>query len=413
MGVASLLAFLVPTACALTLAYLAMRQGARIRALVGRIENAVRTDALTGLLNRRAFEEQLELELERVRRGGGPLTVIVGDLDSFALVNEQHGHAAGDAALERVAASLAKWKRRIDHAARIGGEEFAVLLPDTDEGGAFLVAERLRRAIHRLFGDSPVELTISFGVASHPEHGEDGVALLASALSAVAGAKQMGGDRSVIHSAEVARLLDGRSAGGHGDLQLATVIALAEALDIRDTGTAKHSHTVARYAELMARELGLEPDRVERVRLAGVLHDVGKIGVSDRVLSKPGPLDAAEWRELRTHPEIAARLLSRAEFDDLRSWILAHHERPDGMGYPYGLSGAAIPLEPRILAVADAYEAMTADRVYRPAIGQQAAREELEAGAGSQFDAEVVDALLRALDRLGDAAATLGPRFAR
>ena len=288
-----------------------------------------------------------------------------------------------------------------------------MLLPDTDEGGAFLVAERLRRAIHRQFGDSPLGLTISFGVASHPEHGEDGVGLLASALGAVAGAKQLGGDRSVIHSPEVARLLDGRAPGGHGDLQLATVVALAEALDIRDTGTAKHCHTVARYAELMSRELGLEPERVERVRLAGVLHDVGKVGVSDHVLSKPGPLDAAEWRELRTHPEIAARLLSRGEFDDLRSWILAHHERPDGGGYPYGLSGAAIPLEARILAVADAYEAMTADRVYRPALGQAAAREELEAGAGSQFDGVVVEALLTALDRMGEAATTLGPRFAR
>ena len=413
MGVAPLLAFLVPTACAIALVYVVLRQRARIDTLVGRIENAVRTDSLTGLLNRRAFEEQLELELERVRRGAGPLSVIVGDLDSFALVNEQHGHAAGDAALALVAASLVKWKRRIDHASRIGGEEFAVLLPDTDEGGAFLVAERLRRAIHRQFGDSPLGLTISFGVASHPEHGEDGVGLLASALGAVAGAKQLGGDRSVIHSPEVARLLGGRAPGGHGDLQLATVVALAEALDIRDTGTAKHCHTVARYAELMSRELGLEPERVERVRLAGVLHDVGKVGVSDHVLSKPGPLDAAEWRELRTHPEIAARLLSRGEFDDLRSWILAHHERPDGGGYPYGLSGAAIPLEARILAVADAYEAMTADRVYRPALGQAAAREELEAGAGSQFDGVVVEALLTALDRMGEAAATLGPRFAR
>jgi diguanylate cyclase (GGDEF)-like protein/putative nucleotidyltransferase with HDIG domain len=412
MGTASLLAFLVPTVCALALAGIAVRQQRRLRGLEARISAGARSDSLTGLLNRRAFEEQLELELERARRSGRPLTVVVGDLDGFAAVNECQGHAAGDAALQLVAGELVKWKRRIDHAGRIGGEEFAVLLPDTDEGGAFLVAERLRRAAHRCFLEAPVGLTISFGVASHPEHAEDGAALLQAAHRALTSAKDLGGDRSAIYSAEVERLLAGRLGRATGDLQLATVIALAEALDIRDTGTARHSHAVARYAELMATELGLEPERVERVRLAGVLHDVGKIGVSDRVLAKPGPLDASEWREMRTHPEIAARLLSRAEFDDLRAWILAHHERPDGKGYPVGLKGETIPLEARILAVADAYEAMTADRVYRPAIGEEAARQELEGGAGSQFDLEVVDALVRALERLSDTALST-PRFVR
>jgi HD-GYP domain-containing protein (c-di-GMP phosphodiesterase class II) len=163
---------------------------------------------------------------------------------------------------------------------------------------------------------------------------------------------------------------------------------------------------VGRYAELMAIELGLGPTHVERVRLAGLLHDIGKIGVSDAVLSKPGPLSADEWIEMKTHPEIAARLLSRPEFDDLRGWILAHHERPDGCGYPFGLADTEIPVEASILAVADAFEAMTADRAYRPALGEAAARVELEAGAGTQFDAVVVAAFLRALDRDGFAALT-------
>jgi HD-GYP domain-containing protein (c-di-GMP phosphodiesterase class II) len=157
----------------------------------------------------------------------------------------------------------------------------------------------------------------------------------------------------------------------------------------------------------MAIEFELSPSHVERVRLAGVLHDIGKIGVSDAVLSKPGPLSADEWVEMKTHPEIAARLLSRPEYEDLRGWILAHHERPDGCGYPFGLGHGEIPLEASILAVADAYEAMTADRAYRPALGETAARAELEEGAGSQFDPEVVEAFLRALDR--DAAQSLGP----
>jgi putative nucleotidyltransferase with HDIG domain len=243
-----------------------------------------------------------------------------------------------------------------------------------------------------------VQVTISFGVATSPMHGSDAVGLLRAADRAVAAAKELGSDRTVIYSDEVARTLAQPGPQGDGQLQLATVIALAEALDIRDTGTGQHAHTVGRYAELMARELGLDEEHVERVRIAGVLHDIGKIGISDAVLSKPGPLDADEWQEMYTHPEIAARLLSRPEFDDLRAWILAHHERPDGAGYPYGLSGDDIPLEACILAVADAYEAMTADRVYRPSLGAETARTELKAGSGSQFDAEVVSAFVRALD---------------
>jgi len=398
MEPAGTLAPLLPSVCAIALAGVAMYQRKRIARLTARIDDANRTDPLTGLINRRAFEELLELELERATRSDRPLSVIVGDIDGFRSVNEQHGHEVGDTALQSVAHNALKWKRRIDVAARIGGEEFALLLPETDERGAFIVAERLRRATHRNFAESAVGVRFSFGVATAPGHGTDGVRLLLAADRATAAAKDLGGDRTVIYSDDVARTLAQMGGQAGGELQLATVIALAEALDIRDTGTGQHSHTVGRYSELMARELGFDEERVERVRLAGVLHDIGKIGVSDRVLSKPGPLDADEWREMYTHPEIGARLLSRPEFDDLRAWILAHHERPDGFGYPYGLTDADIPLEARILAVADSYEAMTADRVYRPALGEEAARAELEAGAGTQFDLKVVTAFLKALD---------------
>jgi len=397
MGPAGIFAVLLPSACALALACTTVLQHTRIRRLRARIDDSNRTDPLTGLLNRRAFEEELELELERAMRAERPLSVVVGDIDGFRAINERQGHAAGDETLKAVAQNALKWKRRIDQAARIAGEEFALLLPETDERGAFIVAERLRRAMHRSFVDSAVGVSFSFGVATAPSHGTDAVALLHAADSATAAAKDLGGDRTVIYSDEVARTL---AQMGHasGELQLATVIALAEALDIRDTGTGQHSHSVGRYAELMARELGFDEDRVERIRLAGVLHDIGKIGISDRVLSKPGPLDAEEWQEMYTHPEIGARLLARPEFEDLRTWILAHHERPDGLGYPRALGADEIPLEARILAVADAYEAMIADRVYRPALGEESARAELLAGSGTQFDARVVEGFLRALD---------------
>jgi putative nucleotidyltransferase with HDIG domain len=257
----------------------------------------------------------------------------------------------------------------------------------------------MRRAAHRAFTDAPVEATLSFGVASAPAHAEGGAGLLRAANLATSAAKELGGDRSVSYSDEVERMLgDERRAESDEELQLATVIALAEALDIRDSGNGEHSQAVGRYAELAARELGFDEEHVERVRIAGVLHDIGKIGVSDGVLMKPGPLDASEWKEVRTHPEIGARLLSRPEFDDLRGWILAHHERPDGRGYPHGLAGDEIPVEARILAVADAYQAMTAERVYRSALGESAARAELRAGAGTQFDAAVVDVFLRVLE---------------
>jgi diguanylate cyclase (GGDEF)-like protein len=369
----------------------------QIARLSARLSDATRIDPLTGLLNRRAFELLLEAELERTRRTGRPLAVIVGDVDGLSAVNAHRGHSAGDNVLKLVARDMTKWKRRIDSAGRIGGEEFALLLPETDERGAFLLAERLRRAAHRTFNDEPLPVTVSFGVASYPEHGDRLDILLSLATHAMGAAKELGKDRSVIYSPEVARML--ASAGGPegAELQLATVVGLAETLDIRDTGVVGHCQSVGRYAELTALELELPDERVERIRLAGVLHDVGKIGVSDRVITKPGPLDADEWREMRTHPEIGARLLAHPEFDDLRGWVLAHHERPDGRGYPQGLEGDSIPIEASILAVADAYEAMTADRAYRPAMGVEAARAELEAGAGTQFDPAVVRAFLAAL----------------
>ena len=331
----------------LVLLAVTFRQRVQMASLAARLSEAIRTDPLTGLLNRRAFEQLFDVELERSRRTGRPVSVIVGDLDGLAIVNARGGHAAGDAVLQLVARDMEKWKRRIDSAGRLGGEEFALLLPETDERGAFLVAERLRRAAYRSGADQAAPVTISFGVASCPDHGDDRQQLLTAASRAMGVAKELGKDRSVIYSAEVARVLAATPGPGGAELQLATVVGLAEALDIRDSGTTGHSQTVGRYAEQTALQLGLGAERVERVRIAGVLHDVGKIGVSDRVITKPGPLDTDEWQQMRTHPEIAARLLAHPEFEDLREWILAHHERPDGMGYPRSLAGQEIPVEAR------------------------------------------------------------------
>jgi putative nucleotidyltransferase with HDIG domain len=240
---------------------------------------------------------------------------------------------------------------------------------------------------------------MSFGVATYPHHGRSVDDLMRSADEALYAAKALGRDRTVLHSAEIEGILaDDQARERDGEqANLATVLNLAEALDMRDTGTARHSQTVGHFCEMMARELDLGDDRVERLRLAGLMHDIGKIAVPDAILKKPGPLTKEEREHMNRHPEIGARILGGAGLDDIRSWVLAHHERPDGHGYPFGLADKEIPLEAKILAVGDAYEAMTSDRVYRRAIGADAAREELRAGAGTQFDPRVVMAFLRAL----------------
>jgi len=182
------------------------------------------------------------------------------------------------------------------------------------------------------------------------------------------------------------------------ELRLAAVMLLAEALDLRDASTALHSQTVGRLARRTAVQLGLPGAHVDRVHAAGVLHDLGKLGIADAILHKPAALDDAEWREMRRHPEIGARILEHAGMKDIAVWVRAHHERVDGRGYPEGLAGDEIPLEARILAVADSYEAMIADRPYRAGMEPQAAREELRRCAGTQFDPGVLAAFLDAID---------------
>jgi len=371
--------------------------------LIDQLTDAASTDPLTGLLNRRGFQSVIDNELARSERGLRSFTLLMCDCDFFKHLNDQLGHHAGDEALQAIGRLLEENKRRIDVAARVGGEEFALVLPETDQHEAFIVAERLRSRFADGFADQPVPLTLSLGVATYPTHGMTADALLRAADEALYAAKALGRDRTVLYSAEVQGILStgNGKVPNRGHAHLATVLNLAEALDMRDTGTARHSQTVGRYCELMARELGLPAEHLERVRVAGILHDIGKIGVPDAILRKPGPLTDEEYAQMRKHPEIGARILGGAELDDIRGWILAHHERPDGQGYPSRLTNEEIPLEAKILAVADAYEAMTSDRVYRKAVGAQAARRELERCSGSQFDPDVVGAFLGALKRAG------------
>jgi diguanylate cyclase (GGDEF)-like protein len=189
-------------------------QRRHIARLGRRVFEAARTDPMTGLLNRPTFEQLLGGELERSRRSGRPLALLVGELDGLGLVNDRGGRRAGDGVLELVGRDLGKWKRRVDTAARTGAQQFALLLPETDAGASFLAAERLRRAAHRTFGDEDMPVTISFGVAGHPEHGDEPGVLLKAAERAVAAAKQLGGDRSVVYCADETRMLRAAEASG-------------------------------------------------------------------------------------------------------------------------------------------------------------------------------------------------------
>ena len=385
----------------------------RVRELIGRLADAARTDGHTGLLNRRGLKEIAELELERARRGDRPVSIVIVDVDRFGEYNESHGHATSDRALKSIAGVLQESKRRIDVAARIGGEEFALIAPDTDEHGAYVLADRLRREVREAFAQDG--LTVSLGIASYPKHGGTAEELLTGADRAVFAAKALGRDRTVIYNREIAANLLGeqtRQAAveeGH----LAAVLVLAETLDMRDAGTARHSQLVGRYARSIATEMGMSADDVERMHLAGVLHDIGKIGISDSILNKPAALEEHEWSEMRKHPELGARILQGAHLDDIAGWVMAHHERPDGQGYPAGLSLDQIPIQARILAVVDAYEAMTNDRVYRRAMPEEEARAELERHAGTQFDPEIVAIFVRLLEREDRSGESLTARVSR
>ncbi|MGI9556419.1 MAG: HD-GYP domain-containing protein, partial [Solirubrobacterales bacterium] len=323
------------------------------------------------------------------------------DLDRFRHINDELGREAGDEIMRGVARLLQQEMRRIDSVSRTTGAEFAIVLPQVSQEGAYIIAEQLLGRVRGGFRNEDFVVTMSCGVATYPRHAANAAEVFRSADEALFAAKALGRDRAVVSSPEVETIMQGVDGPRASDASthLATVLSLAEALDLRETQTASHSQTVGRYCELIGQELELSQERIERLRLAGILHDIGKVGLPDSILLKPGPLDDQESTQMRRHPELGARILGSSQLADIREWVLASHERPDGTGYPLGLAKEEIPLEARIIAVSDAYEAMTSDRVYRPAMSDRKAREELRGGAGSQFDRTVVRAFLDVLDR--------------
>ena len=348
------------------------------------MQEAALVDPLTGLPNRRAFGEALESGLERRRRHGGALSLVMLDLDGLKQANDRSGHQAGDALLRRLAERLAAEAPAGAHAFRVGGDEFAVLLPEDGHWTAFCLASRLSEVLAR------EDITAGAGVAEVVDDAGAADVVRRADLALIA-AKRTG--RSVlVHHPGLEEHVVGEDGERH---QSALATALARAVDAKDSWTRSHCETVAELSAIVAVELGLAADHVARVRLAGLVHDVGKIGVPDAILQKPARLTAEEFEVIKGHAALGHRILAGTELTEEAVWVRHHHERIDGGGYPDGLAGNAIPLEARILHVADAFEAMTADRPYRAGMGEEAAIEELVAHAGTQFDADCVAALVR------------------
>lgn len=378
----------------------------RVERLMGEIIDSARTDLLTGLLNSRGLAEILSGELERARMGAHRVSVLTVSVNGLREVRTRLGNRAADDLVRDIGTMLDDSTRRMDTVARVNVGEFSVILPETDESTGFLLAEQILARFRRIFRERELSLVTSIGIATFPKHAAGTEALTQAAAAACEAAGALGSDRAVVFSAELDDVLAGDPARQLSERRthLSTVLSLAEVLDLRDPRTSAHSQAVGRYAEVIGRELGLPAARLQRLRLAGMLHDIGKVGIPDSILDKPGPLSPAEWDEVRRHPEMAARILGARELTDIREWILSRHEQPDGHGYPRGLSGDAIPLESRILAVAETYDAITSERPYRPARNRDEAVAELGRYVGSQFDGRVVDAFVRALDHSGEVA---------
>ena len=348
------------------------------RAEIERLRDAATRDSLTGLANHRAFHECLDGLVET----GSRFSLAIVDLDGLKLTNDTCGHQAGDELLERLAHALADVSPD-GRAFRIGGDEFAMVVDGTAVD-AFGVAQDLRMHV----------AGATTGVAEL-RAGEDKHGLIRRADLALLAAKRT--HREVlVYSADMESMAGTDLPPDERHLStLAT--ALARAVDAKDSYTRSHCETVAELCVLIAGELGLDTDRVARIRIAGLLHDVGKIGISDAILQKPAALTAEEAAIMRTHPDLGAHIVSAAELYEEAGWILHHHERLDGRGYPDGLTGGDVPLESRIIMVADAFEAMTSDRPYRPRRPVDEALAELERHSGTQFDPECIAALRRIL----------------
>lgn len=350
------------------------------------------TDELTKLSNHRYFHERLEEEITRGLRFGTIFSLILLDLDLFKRYNDIHGHLAGDRILKQIGECLQSSLRSVDMGFRYGGDEFAVILPGTSSDDAYKVAERIRKEIEQTLDSQGLLLTCSLGIASWPTDGVVREGLIQCADSALYQAKRWGNRACLYSDILQTDIAHHRAEPTTGKEVLSTIYALAATVDARDHYTYGHSKRVANYAVALAEAIGYSPEKIAVLRTAALLHDIGKIGISDELLNKAKFVNEEDWKPVHAHPSLAVSILTHIEgLAPCIPGIQYHHERYDGRGYPSGLAGDNIPLDARIIATADAYEAMTSPRPYRDkTLTHDEAIEELEDNAGTQFDAELV-----------------------
>ena len=408
------------------------------------------TDGLTGVKTHRFFMEALSAEWKRSARASRSFSVVLMDLDRFKFVNDFYGHLDGDFLLQRVAHILDQNCRRSDVVARYGGDEFIILMPETDAEHSHQIATKLRSWIAADPMLCAKNVTSSFGVATFPVHGSTPQELIQVADASMYLSKHQGGNavstadhfnpddskqwkRDVLEAylgvtlkrlfttgpdafveihgriEQFARSLSEtehtmQRPNGNGDLKISassseplplavmdTLMSLALAVDAKDQFTQGHSQKVSGYAVLLAEAIGLNGSEIEEIRLGSMLHDVGKVGILGSILNKSGPLNPEEWETMKRHAEYGAKLLEPLRGTErIRKIVAHHHEFFDGSGYPDGLAGEQIPLGARIVAIADAYDTLTSERTYKKARTPDEAFLELERCAGAQFDPELV-----------------------
>jgi diguanylate cyclase (GGDEF)-like protein len=354
------------------------------------------TDSLTGLGNHRAYELELKDALAAADEKGEAVTLCLLDVDDFKGVNDTFGHPLGDQALVDIASAVSPTPSAM--AFRLGGDEFAVILREP-EADAYRSVEELHRRVSAIAFAHGEPVTVSVGLATFPDHAPDPDGLERVADGALYWAKAHGKNRSCVYSPSLVRVYTTAELELRAErsVRLRAARNLVRVVDAKDAYTGAHSESVSQLVEGIARELGFAEEQVEQLKLAGLLHDLGKIAISDRVLQKPGALTPEEVQLVRAHPELGYSLLDGLEIEPVDTWIRHHHEHWDGSGYPDGLAADEIPVGSRVILVADAFDAMTSERSYQGARTPAHALAELRRMAGRQFDPVVVAALERLL----------------
>ncbi len=367
------------------------------------------TDALTGLANHRGLVSHLEAVIEQANADGKSCGVLFIDLDHFKALNDSFGHAVGDSVLSELGQLLKRTIAEEGAWGRWGGEEFVCILPDTNYTEALDLAERVRSSVAQNVFNTGCHMTCSIGVALSPGDGTARSTIAEAADRAMYVAKALGRNQVRAASDVLSSFAALRAENpSREDLALEGLVqALMSLVEARDVTTAAHTNVVRALATRLAIAMNLSAEEVHFVALVGQLHDIGKVAVPDSILLKKGPLSADEWQIMRGHVGIGAEVVKRVpSLRVLSPAIRAHHEKWDGSGYPDGLVGEDIPLAARIVAVADAFAAMTADRPYRLAQSNEIALTEIYRLSGTQFAPEVVDALrsLHTVEAVSEAA---------